>query len=99
MSFSSSGVRETFTLKRLSFGTEDCQCLLFPGRRPQKADQVPDDRELHEGISLSFAEAALFSEALRAPWLSPEFIGRTWAEMRGIIRTEQERPQMLFRSV
>ncbi len=42
------------------------------------------------------AKTALFCEVLRALWLSPEFIGRTWREMRGIIRTEQERPQMLF---
>jgi hypothetical protein len=53
------------------------------------AEQVPDDRALLEGINLSFAEAALLCEALRALWLSPKFIERTWREMRDIIRTER----------
>ena len=53
------------------------------------AEQVPDDRALLEGIDLSFAEAALLCEALRALWLSPKFIERTWREMRDIIRTER----------
>src|ERR1700687_4743550 len=53
------------------------------------AEQVPDDRALLEGIDLSFAEAALLCEALRALWLSPKFIERTWREMRDVIRTER----------
>jgi len=53
------------------------------------AEQVPDDRSLLEGIHLSFAEAALLCEALRALWLSPKFIERTWHEMRDIIETER----------
>ena len=52
------------------------------------AKQIPDDRSLLEGIGLSFAEAALLCEALRALWLSPKFIERTWREMREVIRTE-----------
>ena|SRR5229473_2262680 len=72
MSFSSSGVRETFTLKRLSLVPKIVNVCYFLGEDPKRADQVPDDRELLEGISLSFAEAALFCEALRAPWLSTQ---------------------------
>jgi hypothetical protein len=52
------------------------------------AAKIPDDRELLEGIGLSFAEAALLCEALRALWLSPKVIERTWLEMRDIIETE-----------
>jgi hypothetical protein len=52
------------------------------------AEKIPDDRELLEGIGLSFAEAALLCEALRALWLSPKVIERTWLEMRDIIETE-----------
>jgi hypothetical protein len=52
------------------------------------AKQIPDDRSLLEEIGLSFAEAALLCEALRALWLSPKFIERTWREMREVIRTE-----------
>jgi hypothetical protein len=52
------------------------------------AKKLPDDRELLEGIGLSFAEAALLCEALRALWLSPKVIERTWREMRDIIETE-----------
>jgi hypothetical protein len=53
------------------------------------AEQIPDDLSLLEGIDLSFAEAALLCEALRALWLSSKFIERTWREMRDIIRTER----------
>ena len=53
------------------------------------AEQVPDDRSLLEGIHLSFAEAALLCEALRALWLSPKIIERTWREMREIIETQR----------
>jgi hypothetical protein len=52
------------------------------------AKKIPDDPELLEGIGLSFAEAALLCEALRALWLSPKVIERTWREMRDIIETE-----------
>jgi hypothetical protein len=51
--------------------------------------QIPDDGSLLEGIGLSFAEAALLCEALRALWLSPKFIEQTWHEMREIIETER----------
>jgi uncharacterized protein HemY len=53
------------------------------------AEQVPDDPSLLEGIDLTFAEAALLCEALRALWLSPKYIERTWREMRDIIETER----------
>jgi hypothetical protein len=53
------------------------------------AEQVPNDRALLEAIDLSFSEAALLCEALRALWLSPQFIERTWREMRDIIREER----------
>jgi len=53
------------------------------------AGQVPDDRSLLDGIRLSFAEAALLCDALRALWLSPKYIERTWREMRDIIETQR----------
>lgn len=52
-------------------------------------EQIPDDRSLLEGIGLSFAQAALLCEALRALWLSPKIIERTWRETREIIETDR----------
>jgi hypothetical protein len=58
-------------------------------RRRAMAGQVAADRTLLEGIGLSFGEAALLCDALRGLWLSPQFIERTWREMRELIQAEK----------
>ncbi|MGH7933139.1 MAG: hypothetical protein ACREQN_08205 [Candidatus Binataceae bacterium] len=54
-----------------------------------KTEQSDKNHMLLAGIDLNFGEAALLCEALRALWLSPKFIERTWYEMLAIIRSEQ----------
>jgi hypothetical protein len=60
-------------------------------REYQKFSQIRGDSPSLTGrpFSACAIEAALLCEALRALWLSPQFIERAWREMRNIIREER----------